>query len=93
MLRHYLSHFYQNYYKSKSTETEEQYLAREVPLLKQEVYRCLLLNNYFWGIWSLTILKKENIGNPNVFNFDFASARIAMYNHVKDLYAGLIKLE
>jgi hypothetical protein len=26
------------------------------------------------------------MGDPNVFNFDFAEARIAMYQHVKKLY-------
>ena len=46
----------------------------------------MLLNNYFWGIWSLRMLKEEKLGDPNVFNFDFAQARIDMFNHVKALY-------
>lgn len=54
--------------------------------MKDEVNRCMLLNNFFWGIWSLHILKEERMGDPSVFNFDFAEARIAMYEHVKSLY-------
>jgi hypothetical protein len=54
--------------------------------LRDEVHRCLLLNNYFWAIWSLRILKSEKMGDPGVFNFDFAEARMQMFEHVKTLY-------
>ena len=46
----------------------------------------LLVNNYLWAVWSLRILKEENEGSNTCFNFDFADARIHMFNHVKNLY-------
>jgi hypothetical protein len=31
----------------------------------------------------MRILKEEKLGDPSVFNFDFALARVEMFNHVK----------
>lgn len=46
----------------------------------------MLVNNYFWAIWSLRMLKDERLGDTTVFNFAFAEGRVAMYKHVKELY-------
>ena len=84
MIKRYLGHYYKKF--SKKDEEKKDYISRELPKIKEELHRCLLLNNYFWGIWSLRMLKEEKLGDPNVFNFDFAQARIDMFNHVKALY-------
>ena len=54
--------------------------------LRKETYDCMLLNNYFWGIWALVMLKSEDYGKTDVFNFDFAEARIYMYEFARDNY-------
>ena len=51
--------------------------------VRTEVNKCLQLNNYFWAVWSMRILKEEKLGDSTVFNFDFALARVEMFNHVK----------
>jgi len=88
LMKHYLAHYYWDYHQveDKSKAGEDSYVTSEYPKFKQEVHQCLLLNNFFWAIWSLRMLKPESLGNPDVFNFDFAEARVAMYNHVKHLY-------
>lgn len=54
--------------------------------MREETRRCMLVNNYFWAIWSLRMLKDERLGDTTVFNFAFAEGRVAMYKHVKELY-------
>ena len=91
MIRHYLSQYYWNYKplaegETRSAQGQDAYIDKEYPIFLAEVRRCLLLNNFFWAIWCLRMLKPEKLGDPEVFNFDFAEARIAMYEHIKGLY-------
>lgn len=89
MIKKYLEHYYENYIKTSEEKTEEnkqRYVDREYPKFQEECNKCLLLNNYFWAVWSLKMLKDEKMGDPNVFNFEFAKSRVHMYNHVKGLY-------
>jgi len=46
----------------------------------------MLLNNYFWALWSIHILKEDRLGDPTVFNFEFIESRIRMQQHVKTEY-------
>ncbi len=66
--------------------SEKDYVNTETPKLLEETRKLLLVNNYMWAVWSLKILKESNEGSTNVFNFDFADARIHMFNHVKSFY-------
>jgi hypothetical protein len=84
MMSIYLSHYFRHYHPSRDSLTEEAYLRDNLPILRSEVYRCLLLNNYFWAIWSMRILKEEKLGDPTLFNFDFAEARVQMQKHVQE---------
>jgi len=91
LIRHYLSQYYWNYKplaegETRSAQGQDAYIDKEYPIFLAEVRRCLLLNNFFWAIWCLRMLKPEKLGDPEVFNFDFAEARIAMYEHIKGLY-------
>ena len=91
LIKHYLSHYYWSYKplkegEARSKEGEDAYIASEYPKFLEEIRKCLLLNNFFWAIWCLRMLKPEKLGDPEVFNFDFAEARIAMYEHISKLY-------
>lgn len=87
MIKRYLSHYFNNYFPGrKEGDDEEAFIKEEYPKLLEETHRCLLLNSYFWAIWALHMIKEEKLGDPTVFNFDYAQARIAMYNHTKKLY-------
>lgn len=44
------------------------------------------MNNFYWAVWAILILKKEDYGRKNVFNFDFLDFRIQMHTMVKELY-------
>jgi hypothetical protein len=38
----------------------------------------MILNNFMWGIWALTMLADEEIKSETVFNYFFAEARAKM---------------
>jgi hypothetical protein len=46
----------------------------------------MLLNNYFWALWSIMMLREENYGRTDIFNLDFADARVHIYNHAKNIF-------
>lgn len=47
---------------------------------KQQVLDCALLNNFFWGVWALSLLSEEEYLKHGIFNYDFAHSRCDMYN-------------
>jgi hypothetical protein len=44
------------------------------------------LNNFFWAVWSIRMIKEENFSDAKVFNFDSAVGRVKLFNKVKELY-------
>eukprot|EP00347_Sterkiella_histriomuscorum_P014696 403359899 len=88
LIEKYLERLYHRYLDQakKAQMSIEEYIRDEKPRLMSEMRKLLLVNNYLWAVWSLKILKEENEGLNTCFNFDFADARIHMFNHVKKLY-------
>ena len=43
-----------------------------------QVWNCCILNNLFWGVWALSLLKPEDCTEPGIFNYDFAMSRVEM---------------
>lgn len=86
LIRCYLQQYFRKYYTNLTKVSEESFIENELPIIRAEVHKCLLLNNYFWGVWSMKMLKPEKLGDTNVWNFDYFKARVEMFNHVKGLY-------
>jgi hypothetical protein len=84
-MRLYLDHYYEHYFTGKETSNKSDFIASTLPQLRSEVNRCLQVNNYFWAVWAMRILKEERLGDSTVFNFDFAHARVEMFEHVKKM--------
>jgi hypothetical protein len=53
-------------------------------LFINEIYVCALLNNFFWGVWALSLLteKPESCAINGIFNFDAAIARAELFKHI-----------
>ena len=92
MCSRYLSLYFERYLQSdvkakfsKSDEFLSQYLEQ---YLKQ-VYNCALLNNLFWGVWAISLLKPDNCTEPAIFNYDFAMSRVEMFYKVKEIMSEL----
>jgi len=40
--------------------------------------------NFYWGVWALCMLADEDVLRTDVFNYDFAKARVEMFNLVNE---------
>jgi hypothetical protein len=49
----------------------------------RQILNCLLLNNFFWGVWALALLSEHEYCKPGIFNYDFAHARCLFYQKFK----------
>ena len=45
----------------------------------EQIMKCALLNNFFWGVWALALLSDGEYCKPGIFNYDFAHARCLFY--------------
>jgi hypothetical protein len=63
MVKEYMRVYFLRYMKEEIKNTYgggvEEFIAMDYPSLLQEVWTCALLNNFFWGVWSLALLKPE----------------------------------
>jgi|LauGreDrversion4_2_1035121.scaffolds.fasta_scaffold524412_2 hypothetical protein len=39
--------------------------------LVRDVKNCMILNNFYWAVWSLVTLKQQDYKNPKAFNFEY----------------------
>ena len=66
LLTTYLTHYFNEVAQKNSDYSEmtfEKYLSEMLPKFDEEVKQCMLLSCFNWGVWSLTILKEEDICN------------------------------
>jgi thiamine kinase-like enzyme len=90
IMRNWLERFATTYKKDglleKGSDELKSYIETELPKMKEEVKGNLIVNNAYWGIWALMMLKKEDWDKEGVFNYDFADARVKMIDHVTKVY-------
>ena len=65
--------------KEDYKESKEEFMGKEIVKLREETRKCMVLNNFLGGIWAIQMLKEEDLGKTELFNFDLAEARTQMY--------------
>lgn len=78
MLKQFLTLKY-DYLQIKS-ESLEEYLNNHTEQHLKNFFRCALLNNLYWGIWAVLLIKEKDINN-DVFNFGYVSTRMDLYEY------------
>lgn len=84
----YLTHYFDKYMDTTVRnvnfhgQVEEFFAQHYQPFLRQ-VLDCCLLNNFFWGVWALSLLSEDQYLNSGIFNYDFAHSRCDMYKRFK----------
>ena len=58
------------------------FVEKEIDLLMKQVYDCALVNNFFWGVWALSLLTPDIYAKDGIFNYDCASAHVSMYQKI-----------
>lgn len=71
----YLKLYYAHKYIGELSEDE--YVTQELPLFLENLYCSMILNNYYWGIWSILMINEKEINNK-IFNFGYAKMRIEL---------------
>jgi thiamine kinase-like enzyme len=78
------------YYEKKAPgEDYDSFEKKNLPRFRREVEACLLLNNYYWGVWALAVLRDKDVCDDKVFNYEFAISRIKMYKMQVKLFQEL----
>ena len=55
------------------------------------MWNCCQLNNFFWAVWSIELLKPEDYAKEGIFNYDFADARLSMFDKNLEKVANMKK--
>ena len=53
--------------------------------------KCLILNNFMWGVWGMAMLKQSSYTDPNVFNFFFSEGRARVNKHWMKVFEADLK--
>lgn len=58
--------------QEKDTVSKEEYVTEHIQQTLTNLFKCMILNNIYWGVWGILMLKDEDV-NKDVFNFGFGS--------------------
>jgi hypothetical protein len=53
----------------------------------------MIANNFYWGIWALTILNPNDVTNETVFNYEYANIRTRLHKHLVALWGSELELD
>ena len=70
------------YYQLTKADTDHSNFSVDDPEFFQkvkEVKQCMLLSNFYWGVWAIMLLLEADETNPNAFNWEFARGRTDLY--------------
>ena len=75
----YLEFYFERYAHQKVRDrydgSLEKFLVTEYKHFKVQLFKCCLLNNFIWSIWSLALLNPDIYAKPGIFHYDFAVMR------------------
>ena len=82
-IKTFLKHYFFNYMPSQKKLLEygndvDVFLDEHLQPFQRQVWDCCLLNNFFWGVWALSLLSELEFLKTGIFNFDFADSRCEM---------------
>mmetsp|Transcript_31496 Transcript_31496/g.27872 ORF Transcript_31496/g.27872 Transcript_31496/m.27872 type:complete len:244 (+) Transcript_31496:345-1076(+) len=67
--KQYLGLYFDNY--GTPEENREDYIKRELPAYLENLYCSMIIDSYYWGVWSILMLDEKKI-NDKIFNFNYA---------------------
>jgi len=88
LMKSYLKcHFEKIQASSPTPKDYAQFEKETLPKFRREVETCCLLNNYYWGVWALVLLRDKDVCEERVFNYEFAISRVKMYKMQVKLFS------
>lgn len=83
-----MQYFYQYMPLNESQKYDnscEVFISKHLKSFQKQVWDCALLNNFFWGVWALSLLGEGEYLKDDIFNYDFAHSRCDMYRTFKQI--------
>lgn len=76
-VRQYLTLKYERVVSEETKESQdlESYIVAHEETFLTNLFRCMILNNIYWGVWGICMIKEED-ANKDIFNYAFANGRI-----------------
>jgi len=68
--RHYLKHYHGKFYQGE--KTSEQFLEEELPILKDQITRAVLLEHLLWAVWALVMMTPSDLHKSMDFYLPYA---------------------
>jgi len=68
------------------------YVQKELPILKDQVQRSMLMSDIQWAFWSLIMMPLEDLAKCEAFYMQYAVARMEMYFQHRPLFLGSASL-
>ena len=60
-------------------EQFETWCTQKLPAFMKDVECCLMLNSFYWLVWSLMMCKEEEECDPTIFNWEFCRMRCVLF--------------
>ena len=71
------------YLSLKKADFPDLDIETELDGFVRNVVRCMILNNIYWGVWGVLMIKPEEI-NDDIFNFGFTQGRLELNRFLQD---------
>ena len=75
----YMQFYFERYAHQKVKDrydgNTQLFIEAEYKHFKVQLFKCALINNFFWSVWALALLTPDIYAKESIFNYDFASMR------------------
>eukprot|EP00347_Sterkiella_histriomuscorum_P000878 403374177 len=71
-------------YKDK----QQEFLDQEVPILRDQVLKCMLMSDLQWAFWSMIMMPIDDLMKCQEFYMEYGLTRLEMYVKHKEMFLG-----
>lgn len=85
--KEYLGHFYKRIENVDATEEDiEKYCSLNLEPFMKEIEQCLMLNNFYWCVWGIMMLKEEEEIDHTLFNWELCRMRSVLFTKQREWF-------
>lgn len=80
LAKEYLKHYYFNVENKEGNDSQFQAWSTEkLPAFMKDVKSCLMLNSFYWCVWSIMMCQEEEECDHTIFNWEFCRMRCILF--------------
>ena len=66
----------------------QEYISQELPILRDQVLRCMLMSHLQWAFWSLIMMPVDDLMKCQEFYMEYGLCRLELYVRQRPLFLG-----